>query len=152
MALTPPYENNILLAAAFCEQVYRRSSNEQQLVSGPPDFEGFGKLVPNRGITVRTNLLNLDPGITQSETNGQNDGFYYNLSNGFVGQVIEANGKTFVVLRGSDLSTSFGSALKSLIFASPTGPTHAPETASTVDQLDWANNRILGVGTAEELR
>jgi len=74
----------------------------------------------------------------------RDNGYYYNNDTGFVGQIVEANGKIFVVFRGSDLSSGFGDAI-SAFFSDP----EPGGDASTVDAQDWSDNHKLGTGTIE---
>jgi hypothetical protein len=84
-----------LLAAAFCEQVYRRADLDQQ-IGNNDSTEGY--LPGLKAPVIETRTIS---GFTQQ------GGFYYNDQTGFVGQIIEANGSVFVVFRGSDLSGEF---------------------------------------------
>jgi hypothetical protein len=117
MALT-----DVELAAALCEQVYRRDSLDQQLEFS----EGFAET-----LVARENRIS---GFTQDA------GFYYNNATGFVGRIVETDGKIFIVFRGSDLSDNFSAALLPALFEYP-APGGAP---STVDAQDWSDNRKLG--------
>jgi Lipase (class 3) len=126
---------DLQMAAALCEQVYRRADNDQQLDSAePPSSNGFGSPISNAAFV-------LPVGFTAD------NGYYYNNTTGFVAQVISTNGKIFVVYRGSDLSGSFGDALIPTLFGDPTG---GGPNSSTVDVQDWANNYILGNGTSSQ--
>jgi trimeric autotransporter adhesin len=127
MALT-----DLQMAAALCEQVYRRDNLDQQLDSTEASAGGFGTVL---------NIQN-----TQIAGFTLDNGFYYNNVSGFVAQIVQANGKIFVVFRGSDLSSGFGDALIPALFGDPLG---GGQNSSTVDQQDWANNFVLGLGTVQ---
>lgn len=122
---------DLQMAAALCEQVYRRSDLDQQLgvlpQQAPPGAlpEGFGG---SDIIAHSSNINGFD----------NENGFYYNDDTGFVGRIIEANGKVFLVLRGSDLSGSWSAVPGSL------GVTLDLDYA---DSFDWSNNTDLGLGT-----
>jgi hypothetical protein len=113
-----------MVAAALSEEVYRRDTLDQKLSSN--DYEGFGDSTP-------TNFLGSSVAhFTYS------DGYYYNYNTGFVGRVVEANGKIFVVLRGRDLSGGWIP-----MAAASLGVDLAPSYA---DVEDWSDNRKLGLG------
>lgn len=132
MALT-----DLQMAAALCEQVYRRSNFEQQLGNTTGVTEGFD------GSSVSVNPL---VGVSGTPFTLDN-GFYYNNSTGFVAQIVQANGKIFLVLRGSDLSSDFYDAIIPALLGDPLG---GRQTSSTVDEQDWANNKALGLGTVSQ--
>ena len=90
--------SDLQLAAALCEQVYRRADNDQQLDSSEDGNGGFG-------IELATVSLTRPSWMTQDGV------FYYNNATGFVAEVVKAGEKIFVVFRGSDLSSSFGNAI-----------------------------------------
>jgi Lipase (class 3) len=74
-----------------------------------------------------------------------NDGYYYNDSSGFVGRIIEADGKAFVVFRGSDLSSS--DPLDLLRVFRPEPADLLPGAGNVADPYDWSNDFNLLVGT-----
>src|SRR5262245_19021984 len=80
MALT-----DLQVAAALAEMSYRRAERDQQL--HVEDVNGSHVGVSVSGLTL-------------------NDGFYYNDATGFVGNIVRANGKIFVVYRGTDMAGS----------------------------------------------
>ncbi len=83
------------MAAALCEEAYRRADN----TSSSKYNEGFGDRAP-----INKELSQSTLAVLQAKGFTLDNGFYYNNVTGFVGQIIEANGKIFVVFRGSDLS------------------------------------------------
>ena len=115
---------NQQIAAALCEQVYRRSGTEQQ-------------------------LSNSDIGVVKTEFATslftENDGYYYNNNSGFVGRIVEANGTVFVVFRGSDLAGTFMEDGLQAMFTTPT----PPGQPTVADAYDWNDNYYLGTGTTQ---
>jgi hypothetical protein len=100
----------IQLAMAFSEQVYRRANTEQQLGSQKKE-QGYEEL------GVEPVMVNEQAKWEITGTGRTyNEGFYYNNETGFVGQIINANGQTFVVFRGSDLSGTFPETIPSVLF------------------------------------
>ncbi len=87
MALT-----DLQVAAALDEQVYRRAAGDQPLSDGD---------IGATGISVGVS------GLTQDG----NTAYYYNNATGFVGRIVQANGKVFVVLRGTDMAGSLADIL-----------------------------------------
>jgi hypothetical protein len=77
--------DDLEVAAALAEEIYRRNSQDQPIALGD----------------VATNSKN-DPNVVAPTSLTPKDGFYYDDATGFVGQVVDANGKIFVVLRGTD--------------------------------------------------
>jgi hypothetical protein len=73
------------IAAALSEQIYRRSDADQDLKD------------QDIGITRFITFGTAPTGLT-----AEDDGYYYNDATGFVGRVVEANDKIFVVFRGTD--------------------------------------------------
>jgi hypothetical protein len=134
---------DLLLASALCEEIYRRDTREQSLgQSLTPDYkpDGFQSFVSGvvEAVVVRGGITGL------SEDNRY---YYYNDATGFVGRVVEANGKIFVVLRGTDLSSEFSDAL-SAMFADTPAPVN-PAGDNTVDNADWYQHYQMGHATLE---
>ena len=78
------------LAAAFCEQVYRRDDLDQQIGNASAPVQGYDNLGGGTPIIYDTDIAEFT----------RDKGFFYNDKTGFVGQIIEANGSVFVVFRG----------------------------------------------------
>jgi hypothetical protein len=76
------------VAAALAEEIYRRNAKDQPIQLG--DIANS----KDDSDVVRPPSLTKDP-----------SGFYYDDATGFVGQVVDANGKIFVVFRGTDLGS-----------------------------------------------
>jgi hypothetical protein len=130
---------DVQMAAALCEQVYRRADADQQLKYN----EGFGNNIPTNATIGQSVLASLEAkGFTY------NNGFYYNNSTGFVGQIVEANAKIFVVFRGSDLSGGVGDAADAFFRGEAEGDPGVE--SDTADRYDWACNRELGLGSISQ--
>jgi hypothetical protein len=128
---------DVMLAAALCEEIYRRAPGEQSLGESTTLLyhkEGFASFYDDPITPKEPTIV----GLTNKES------YYYNDDTGFVGRIVEANGKIFVVLRGSDLSAEFTDAIRAM-FASD--PAQADSKGGTVDTYDWYNNRQMGKGT-----
>jgi hypothetical protein len=78
--------SDLEVAAALAELIYRRNSKDLPVTLGP-----LGDIVGKN-----------DPDIVKPLSLTKNDGFYYDDAIGFVGQVVDANDKIFVVFRGTD--------------------------------------------------
>jgi pimeloyl-ACP methyl ester carboxylesterase len=131
---------DVLLAAALCEQVYRRDPREQaigQLTGQQLNVEGFTSFY-NGTLDIKTGADTID------QLKLVNNAFYYNDNTGFVGQIVEANNKVFVVLRGTDLSSDFTKALESFFADSPQS---GNSYGQTVDTKDWYYNHQMGIGS-----
>lgn len=89
----PTNSTDLQIAAALCEQVYRRDPNDQQI----RDVE-FAE--SNLGTVV---LFNTEESRSALLVQGfrYEDGYFYNDDTGFVARLAQANGKLFVVYRGS---------------------------------------------------
>jgi Ca2+-binding RTX toxin-like protein len=122
------------IAAALCEQVYRRADAEQQIENA--EFEGAG-LGTVTNVPV-TDAQAASMGLTL------NEGFLYNYNTGFVGRLVEANDKIFVVYRGSDLSGGLFDIAIPFLFGDAEA---ANVPAGLADPLDWGNNGALTSGT-----
>ena len=129
---------NTQIAAALCEEVYRRADEDQQIKYN----EGFGNIVP-----VNTELDQTIISGLQAKGFTLDNGFYYNNTTGFVGQIIQAGGKTYVVFRSSDLSGSWLDTAVPLFTGDLTG--EPPVTGKKADPSDWANNRELNEGSID---
>ncbi len=119
-----PTLTDLQVAAALSEQAYRRSNLDQQLT--------------DEDIGVSDDVA----GDLQGSPIVKVDGYYYNYATGFVGRILEANGKIFVVYRGTDVS---GGPLAVADAIAGTG-----WAEGYADTHDWQNNLALGSGTLEE--
>src|SRR5262249_40512688 len=120
------------IAAALCENVYRRSDNDQPL-----------SLTDINAEASDVNLSDASPqGLT---TDGS--GYWYDNSTGFVGRVVDVNGTVYVVFRGTDWGTGGTVTKDQIVSAIRSAGTAGPIGA--IDPLDFTRaNLILGTGTA----
>jgi hypothetical protein len=77
--------SDLQVAAALSEMIYRRNAADQAIAFTNIPTSG------NDPSVIRPPSLVKDP-----------SGFYYDDATGFVGQVVDANDKIFVVFRGTD--------------------------------------------------
>ncbi len=116
-----PTLTDLQIAAALSEQAYRRSDLDQQL--------------NNNDIGVADAVQSVSGMV-------EDGGYFYNYATGFVGRIVEANGKIFVVYRGTDVSggpLAIADAIAGTGWADGYADTH-----------DWQNNLALGSGTLGE--
>jgi hypothetical protein len=83
-------------AAALAEQIYRRTTEDQQLTDEEIGVEAV-------------NVNNLPSSITP-DPNGV-PGWYYDYATGFVGRVVTDGAVTYVVFRGTDMSGGLSDAV-----------------------------------------
>jgi hypothetical protein len=100
---------DLFIASALCEQIYRRDPREQA-VDLVGSREGFSSFYSD-GIELKS-VASAGPNFEIV------DKYYYNNKTGFVGAIVEANGKIFVVYRGTDLSSEFTDALSTFMSGS----------------------------------
>jgi hypothetical protein len=138
--MNPVVLSDLQMAAALAESMYRRDARDQSLSESPDAFDG----VAGSAIRIATQQMIDAWQATSGSPPGSfpvEDGFYYNAATGFVGQIVEANDRVFVVYRGSDLSGPFVDALIEMFSIPWWGTTQA-------DPYDWQCNLHLGLGDA----
>jgi hypothetical protein len=93
------------VGAALADMIYRFNALDQ-----PIDLADIG----SEGSVTDFKLDETPNGLTPV------DNFYYDNNTGFVGRVVQANGKIFVVFRGLDLAGSVFDATASVLRSDPT--------------------------------
>lgn len=119
----------VAFACALTEEIYRRASSDQPLL-----------LSEIGGVARR---LEFDPQNLFIDRR-DDEGYYYS-PRGFVGRVVEKDGKFYVVLRGTDSSEGFLEGAAKALAAMKSQTALDPEAKS--DLGDWANNILMGQGT-----
>jgi hypothetical protein len=122
------------IAAALCEDVYRRGNLDQQIT-----FADIGVAAQNISVL----------GLSTDITGPQTAGYYYDNATGFVGSLTTAGNTAYVTFRGTDNSGGVWDVVDDLV------PTplewlgfSAPGSGGHSDPLDFtAANGPLGSGT-----
>lgn len=105
---------NTLLSvyAALAENVYRRDSNNDQALSIPEIGELTGVSLAVEPLSAEVTVFGQDG---QSLGNLQTNGDYYYSERGFVGMIVQVEGKYVVVFRGTDTTLSGWSSVRAAV-------------------------------------
>ena len=118
------------MAAALCEEIYRRATEDQQLTDNNLQV---------KAVDVSANLQGT--GLVPT-----GDGWYYDNSTGFVGRVVSDGNTTYVVIRGTDFSGGFPDLAQDV--TANYFPSLGLTPTGKVDLNDFfLGNQPLGIGT-----
>ena len=126
---------DVQMAAALSEQVYRRANIDQQLLNN--DIGEQILLIPQAVNAAVRWPTAAGYAVTDQQ-------FYYDDNTGFVGQIVRANGKIFVVYRGTDMAGGLFDFVGAFV-QDKIGVGWQSSTA--IDAGDVASNVSLGFGT-----